>query len=657
MASAASKSSSECLVGALNSEEHIINPHSAKTAVENEGNNVHKDIDEMDPQTIKALEIEDLIAELCLTAPSDPVKFCLRLYQYGKQLSTIESDIFAQSKTTLIETAEYLLISFNDTVTKKILAHDILCRIQNLLPDNCNLCNQRYRIKLNEKPILECEVCYQGVHTSCWTELIHAKSAQIHSLQLDHLNIRQQINPLNIPGMHYMCQACEHVTFSLDDPEEITKAKRKANKAKPTKNPKGKKQAEHPDKKKTTDAVSSLPNETANNKTNNNTDPVAPTIPNIPDQPATDINGLVSQTKPPPNQFDTHEISAANSLPQPTNMPLPTCDTKVQSNVPNPRPVAQSEFAIPPPERPGHTQQTNPPEHHHIADNPSDPHIPEISGEETSNLPSTKFPIICRFFKKGSCKHGVKGLNCKFQHPAICEKFTQHGTRKPRGCNLGRNCKNFHPQVCINSLRSGKCYDSTCKFNHISGTKREPPSIISQQQTTRINPQHQHQQNQIKQNNRPITTNDGQIQIQQQNQSNTNNEHFLGLIRLMKAEIMQAMESKLTSLMSKVQSQNPYQQYPPTLYQSANNPSNQLAPMQSHIPRQFNNSQQLQNPYQQANNVPQPFNNNVQTSTSAITNQMQPNVPHPIQPPSLMSIPFQMPPKIQATAPMITNQI
>ena len=39
---------------------------------------------------LKASEIDDLIAELCITAPSDDIKFCLRSYQPGKRLPQIE---------------------------------------------------------------------------------------------------------------------------------------------------------------------------------------------------------------------------------------------------------------------------------------------------------------------------------------------------------------------------------------------------------------------------------------------------------------------------------------------------------------------------------------------------------------------------------------
>ena len=57
----------------------------------------------------KAAEIEDLIAALCVNAPSDDVKFCLRSYQPGKRVQRIKQDIENNfKKDTLLATCKYL---------------------------------------------------------------------------------------------------------------------------------------------------------------------------------------------------------------------------------------------------------------------------------------------------------------------------------------------------------------------------------------------------------------------------------------------------------------------------------------------------------------------------------------------------------------------
>ena len=69
---------------------------------------------------------------------------------------------------------------------------------------------------------------------------------------------------------------------------------------------------------------------------------------------------------------------------------------------------------------------------------------------------------ICLFFQKRSCKHGLKGKQCKFYHPQLCNKYTNHGTNSKIGCNLGKNCKNFHPKMCSTSIIKGECFQQGC---------------------------------------------------------------------------------------------------------------------------------------------------------------------------------------------------
>ena len=676
---------SECLEGASNREEHPQTSPSppgelVHTAVPTDANqrncNQEDTSDTTEHQDRKAIEIEDLIAELCLTAPSDPVKFCIRHYQYGKELKKIENNIYTETRPTLIDTADYLLLKFNEkTATKKYLAHEILCRIQNLLPDDCNLCNKRYRINLNDKPLLECEVCFQGVHEPCWTQLIHAKSSIINSLQLEKLNAKELINPLNFPGVHYICQACEPEAIPCIDSTSSSNPKQKS-----SKNTQKKKQTEPSEKRKTTEtAVSSLPKPIDTNEatipisTTNNVPPNTNTMDNIwatPNPYAPLTNCLSNDQQVLQTNTQIHADPNETSSVRRSLVSQPTTNTSLAQLTPNPTSVAQANNTAPPPPPPPQqgtslSQQMSSSQYHPIDGN-SQAHPPTNVEAPTT----TKYPIICRFFKKGSCKHGIKGQSCQFQHPTICEKFTQHGTRKPRGCNLGRSCKDFHPLVCINSLRTGKCFDSTCRFNHIGGTKREPPSITNHQQSVLIPnqqqpPQHHqqsnhhqhHQQSHCQQLNHQS---DGRGDQSNQHQSSHNTNHILGAIRLMKAEIMEAMESRMSVLMTKVQSlTTPHHPYPHTYQaQLANNPNNQSTLMQPHIPQQFNAhpSSQLQIPYQQANNVPQP-NNNLQTNTTAPPTQMLPNTTHPPQPPSLMNLSFQMPPRVQPTIQQSQTQM
>ena len=83
---------------------------------------------------------------------------------------------------------------------------------------------------------------------------------------------------------------------------------------------------------------------------------------------------------------------------------------------------------------------------------------------------------ICKHYIKGTCKHGIKGKECRFDHPKACRKFMNHGTRANLGCREGKKCSSFHPKICFDSLRIGECFDNSCNFAHVKGTrcKREP---------------------------------------------------------------------------------------------------------------------------------------------------------------------------------------
>ena len=67
----------------------------------------------------------------------------------------------------------------------------------------------------------------------------------------------------------------------------------------------------------------------------------------------------------------------------------------------------------------------------------------------------------CSFFLKGNCCHGflgkkkIEGKSCPFNHPMLCKKYLNNGTKKG-GCNK-RDCENVHPRMCEDSLKKGRC--------------------------------------------------------------------------------------------------------------------------------------------------------------------------------------------------------
>ena len=98
---------------------------------------------------------------------------------------------------------------------KDALAHLIVCKIQNLLPDNCFLCQMTYKINLHETTILDCAVCGQGVHRQCWLDL--ASVSNDVAVTVDAESFKHIYNPLNLPGFFYICDSCQPNTIPSED--------------------------------------------------------------------------------------------------------------------------------------------------------------------------------------------------------------------------------------------------------------------------------------------------------------------------------------------------------------------------------------------------------------------------------------------------------
>ena len=168
----------------------------------------------------------------------------------------------------------------------------------------------------------------------------------------------------------------------------------------------------------------------------------------------------------------------------------------------------------------------------------------EKEKDEEPGEPIKKIETICRYFRRGICKHGLRGVECRYQYPRMCRKYIEHGTRKPNGCTLGKNCKQFHPLMCLDSLRKAECYDENCTYHHIKGTKRQPALVKNTQQSCQKSSQPEKE--------KPTTD-----IISQENENQTG--HFLEVIRLMKAEILSEMNQKIASLTAQIQSIQPPQ--------------------------------------------------------------------------------------------------
>ena len=351
---------------------------------------------------------EEIIAELCAKAGSIKIRNCLRQYDPRKPTNQLQKIFNSHSnKDVLIETSNYLGISNPELYKKPNLIHNIICRIQNFFPDKCQICGETYCIKIDDSPFLACDLCGQEVHKPCFLSIINNEGDD------NEFITKPNINPFNLPGIHYLCGPCESQSI--------------------------------PDKS----------------------------------------SGLIK--KPP-------VLSATQSS---TSNQQDEYITPYQRNRETESVISSQDAAI------------------------------QDSGDMLNAPKEIKSPKTCHFFKKGSCKHGINGKDCKFTHPKMCKKFISNGNKGPRGCNLGKGCMYFHPQMCLNSLRNSKCYSDTCNLRHIKGTKRKPPeSKDTQQLNSSKSSPNEHPPN--------ISMNTKQ-----------SNKDFLDIVHQLKVEILQTVESKL----------------------------------------------------------------------------------------------------------------
>ena len=458
-----------------------------------------------DRSTRSKREAEELTAELCINCDDGEVKQVIQKYQYGHSIGDIESKMkkgACSNLPHLTKTLKFLNNSaIKDSIPKKKddIVHDIVCRMQNLLPDDCAFCKTRYKLEFMEKPILQCSKCGQSAHKACIIKLIQEKTHQPIETDSDisQEEVLSIINPLSFPGLYYLCKACEvehiatnvNTTLATEDPGDVN--------------------SEQTD---TTQDASTSVTEAAGGESATTTE--QPSVPSSTDE----------SPAPSPTDDNTNTNSSAS-----------------------------------------HTSE---------------------------NKTIEKKDITCRFYKKGTCRHGAKGEECKFTHPELCKKFTQHGTRQPRGCNKGSHCKYLHPQMCMNSLRKGICLSQSCRYRHIKGTTRHKADgeANAPRHTTPANrPEPEPENTSAK----PENTHPRNAQ-----QQAANTDHFLDVIRQMKAEILAEMDKKIGMVSQMQAHQQPIHQQP-IFYPPHKLPTNQPTPQLPHQMLLQHHQHQIQQQQQQ----------------------------------------------------------
>ena len=160
-------------------------------------------------------EKENILASLVINTDDDAIKSVLRIYEVGMTTKDLKKKLSVPEKEKLVKTMDFLGVPDQESYTKPAVVHNLICRIQNLFPDKCAICNTLYATQLGETPLLECASCGQGAHTDCITKCLGITTEELPTFTTE--KAKEMMNPHNIPGVHYFCGECtENIVPSRD---------------------------------------------------------------------------------------------------------------------------------------------------------------------------------------------------------------------------------------------------------------------------------------------------------------------------------------------------------------------------------------------------------------------------------------------------------
>ena len=146
---------------------------------------------------------ENIFAQMCFDAPKFEVRNCLRLYNPKNSIRQHKAEFSKCQKAVIVNTL--------DQFTKPACVNNLICCIQNLLPDRCNICGDEYCVKRDEISLLTCEICGQGSHNACILDQFGVLTEEQDAF--DPQQASEKLNPSGLPGLHYLCGACEESTI------------------------------------------------------------------------------------------------------------------------------------------------------------------------------------------------------------------------------------------------------------------------------------------------------------------------------------------------------------------------------------------------------------------------------------------------------------
>ena len=173
-------------------------------------------------ESVKKETVDLIVAEICAATQSTDIKNCVQCYEYGKSVVQIKQDLMKYRKPQLIATFEFLKWQHESMPRlKPNIVNDIVCRIQNFLPETCDICKETYRTKFGDMHFLACAICGQEAHVPC----ILAKLRLDATDRPSHKEVQEMLNPYGLKNLQYVCNPCGETTipgYCLDENDTTT---------------------------------------------------------------------------------------------------------------------------------------------------------------------------------------------------------------------------------------------------------------------------------------------------------------------------------------------------------------------------------------------------------------------------------------------------
>ena len=155
----------------------------------------------------------NILADLCEEAgrTSIEIRNCLKTYSLNTPTKQLECLFKHFKKPLIVQTLKFLNATDHnwDDYKKDACVHELICRIQNLLIDKCQFCEQHYATPKDEGSLLNCSLCGQSVHKECLKKLLGEKYSETITAQ----EVMNLINPFNISSLNFMCLECTSATL------------------------------------------------------------------------------------------------------------------------------------------------------------------------------------------------------------------------------------------------------------------------------------------------------------------------------------------------------------------------------------------------------------------------------------------------------------